>query len=352
MVFQPDQPSVTTKKRHTGYWQRLLAALLWCYLFGLFGWAMLRWLAGDRWLWLFLLNTFAFYLFVPLPLVVLSALFMRSRQLWIGVTLATVLAVVLYGPLWFPYRGATADGPTLTVMTWNLLTFHQEPERALAALQASDADVIALQELNLPIAAAIAQELRDNYPYQLLLPHEGFTGMGLISRYPLAAQAAMFTERWVGDPQLATLTLDGTELLLVNIHALPPDTSTETIRERERQAQRLHEVAEQAAMPVIVMGDLNAGDMSVAYEILTQDLQDAWRVCGWGTGHTFPGADSPGSSRPHIFGIAVPMWLIRIDYIFFSDEIQCTEAMIGPWDGVSDHRSVITRLLVTPTAMH
>jgi endonuclease/exonuclease/phosphatase (EEP) superfamily protein YafD len=36
--------------------------------------------------------------------------------------------------------------------------------------------------------------------------------------------------------------------------------------------------------------------------------------------------------------------MARIDYIFYSPDLQATAAWLGPWDGRSDHRPVIARL--------
>jgi endonuclease/exonuclease/phosphatase family metal-dependent hydrolase len=117
-----------------------------------------------------------------------------------------------------------------------------------------------------------------------------------------------------------------------------------TVRERERQARTIAAFAAAHPIPLIVLGDFNAGDLSSAYGIVTRTLRDAWREAGWGAGNTFPGADSPGSSRRIVAGIPAPMWLVRIDYVFHSDHWRAVSAWIGPWDGFSDHRPVAARL--------
>jgi endonuclease/exonuclease/phosphatase (EEP) superfamily protein YafD len=96
--------------------------------------------------------------------------------------------------------------------------------------------------------------------------------------------------------------------------------------------------------PVLVVGDFNTVDVSTAYNIVTHELHDAWREAGAGLGNTFPGAATPGSSRPMVAGIPIPKWLVRIDYIFYSADWRTVAAELGPWDGVSDHRPVMARL--------
>jgi hypothetical protein len=73
-------------------------------------------------------------------------------------------------------------------------------------------------------------------------------------------------------------------------------------------------------------------------------LHDAWREEGFGLGHTFPGSDIPGSSRPNFGSWYVPQWLARIDYIFYSTHWEALEARLARVDGVSDHRGVVAIL--------
>jgi endonuclease/exonuclease/phosphatase (EEP) superfamily protein YafD len=106
-------------------------------------------------------------------------------------------------------------------------------------------------------------------------------------------------------------------------------------------------------MALIIAGDFNASDLNDSHGILTEHLYDAWREAGSGLGNTFPGVsrqDTPHSSRPDPFGIDVPKWLIRIDYIFCTYDWQPIDARIGPWDGHSDHRPVIAELALRDAA--
>jgi endonuclease/exonuclease/phosphatase (EEP) superfamily protein YafD len=322
------------------------------YCIGVCTWAVLHLLFGDRWWWLFLLNTFAVYLFIPLPLLLVAALLTRRREIWIGLAAILALGAFFYGRLLLPKFPVHApSGPTLTVMTSNVLGFNHQITPVVAAIQAADADVVALQELNPLVAEAIERDLAVEYPYQVLDPKFGVAGLGVLSRYPLNPIDATLAGQWVGSPQVLDLSFGGRAITLINFHAIPPGNHTpavlrRSVREREHQARELVAFAAARSGPVIALGDLNAADRSTAYAVLTNSLADAWRTAGWGLGHTFPGAASAGSARPAIAGIPVPMWLVRLDYVFHSDDWQTLAVWIGPWDGISDHRPVAAKLLL------
>jgi vancomycin resistance protein VanJ len=325
----------------------LLTAAAHLYCVGVCGWAALYLLFGDRWWWLFLLNSLAVYLFVPLPLLLVLALTMRRRGVWADFGVVLALWVYLYGGLLLPKSPPGDSGPTISVMTYNVLGANKHTAQVEAAIRASDADVIALQELNPPIAEAIRHDLAAEYPYQALDPRPGVEGMGVISRYPLHPTDTVLPGIWVGTPQVLDLKFDDTTVTLVNFHAISlagPASFEYSMREREQQARTLAALDSARLGPIIASGDLNATDRSTAYAIVTSTLVDPWRVAGCGLGHTFPGADSTGSSRPDIADIPVPMWMVRIDYVFHSADWQPVAAQVGPWDGVSDHRPVVVKL--------
>jgi len=328
----------------------LFVAAAHVYLAGMLGWGVTRLVWGDRWWWLFLMNTFGVYLFLLLPLVAGLAWIARRRELWLGCGFAVVMGMMYYGGLFLPKSSPVqASSPTLSVQTFNMLGFNEHPEGVVAALRAGDADLVAIQELNPATAIAIEQDLRDLYPYQELDPQEGVTGMGVLSRYPLSPTGEILPGQWVGAPQILSLDFEGRSITILHFHPFPtllgaPRQIELSARAREEQVRTVLDFIAHHPGPVIAPVDFNAGDQGRAYALLTEVLRDAWREAGWGMGHTFPGAVSPGSSRPVIAGIPVPSWLVRIDYIFYSEDFRALDARIGPWDGVSDHRSVLATL--------
>jgi endonuclease/exonuclease/phosphatase (EEP) superfamily protein YafD len=327
-------------------WRPWLAArlvtLARAYFTVLAAWALARLLFGDRWPVLYMFNAMAELYFAPLPLIGLVALLARRRDVWIGFCVTLLVFAALFGRQWLPKTpAARAATPTLTVMSSNLLGFNDQPEAVVAALRAAQADVVALQELNPAIAAAVASALREEYPYQWLDPRDGVEGSGVISRHPLRPTGESLPGPWVGTPHVMELDLDGHRVTFVRFHAWAGVMNSAM---REQQARRLSEFAAAHPGPLIVAGDLNATSTNVAYGIVMHALHDSWPEAGWGFGHTFPGADSFGSSRPLVGGVPAPMWMVRIDYVFHSDDFAAVAARLGPHDGYSDHRPVIVEL--------
>ncbi len=320
-----------------------LHVFTWLYFTLIFAWVIAHFLLGDRPWWMFVLNALSFYLFVPWLAVLPVALYMRRRATSIATLLVFLLAVFFHGRQFIPWRMAdAAAGQSFTVMSYNVLGYNRNPQAVTDAILASNADVVALQELNPQVGQAIQENLLAAYPYQQLDARESVFGSGVISRYPLHLTGETLPGGWVGTPQVLALTVDGKSITLVNAHVFAsnpnqPEVMDRVIAERESQARTLKDFAAQHAGPVIVAIDFNSTMQNTSYQIVTSALTDAWLAGGVGPGNTFP----------NIPQRALPLWLIRIDYVFHSSHFRAVEAQIGPWDGYSDHRPVIARLVLT-----
>lgn len=327
------------------------------YLVALPGWWIASLCFGDRWLWLFVLNNLAVYLFLPLPLAVILAIWTPQPLLRLGAALTLALFVVLYGQLWLPWLPASSANPALTVMTYNVLAHNPRPEAVAEAIVRSGADVVALQEVSERIGEVLQERLREQYPYHLLARMDEVRGMGVWSRYPLRDTGQRLAGPWLSEPQVLEITHPTATITVVNVHNVSLDVSSpgwpwrlhQTAPAREAAAHSLITFARAHRGPLVVLGDFNATDQNRAYRLLRTVLRDAWREAGFGLGHTFPGADAYGTGRPHLGFLPLPRWLARIDYIFHSPDLRTLDARIGPWDGHSDHRPVIARLDLTPS---
>ncbi|NMC11921.1 MAG: hypothetical protein GYA34_03460 [Chloroflexi bacterium] len=330
-----------------------IAFLLWVYIVLVLVWFFTYLGFGDRFALLAVVNMLAVYLFYPLPLVIILTVILKNKRLWIGIIAVFLIFVGLWGGLYIPKGKAAHAYPAqngfLSVMSYNLLGWQFNTDVQIETIRQENADIVMLQELNLDMAEALRSQLRGIYPYQILNPQDDVSGMGIISRYPLASTGqSIEAEKWVGEPQVISLEWQGKQITLINMHLLPtndfsPRRVTITNRIQREQARVIAEFA-RGKDAVIIGGDTNVTPLSDAYKIFTSDLIDSWREAGFGLGHTFPGSNIPGSARPEIFGVPCPKWLVRIDYIFHSNRWQALSMHTAPFDGVSDHRGIVALL--------
>jgi endonuclease/exonuclease/phosphatase (EEP) superfamily protein YafD len=331
---------------------RYLTAAIWAYFTLLFGWLFLYLFSGDRISWLSMVNMLAVYLFLPLPLVVGANLFLRRAEIWIGALLGLAAFAWFWGSLFLPKsytaQAQTASTETLTVLSYNVLGRQYNPSPAITTIRSENTDLVLIQELNYDLAEAIQSQLSDLYPYQMLEQKKDVQGMGVLSKYPLRPTGIDLPLTWIGKPQVLEVSWADRWVTVVNFHMSPTtlekiDEISENNRLRAAQAQALVDLSRQVSL-MIAGGDANSTPLSDAYHILSDGLEDAWAHAGIGLGHTFPGSNHPDGSRPGIAGVYAPMWMARIDYVFYTPDWQAISAHTAQFDGVSDHRGVVATL--------
>lgn len=322
------------------------------YLIGLFAWFLLYLVIGDGFRYLGLLNTVAIYLFAPLPIVTILAIGWRKLPV-VGASLLGVgVFAFLWGPLFLPVTTATA-GPTLRVMTFNVLGRVGDPMHAVASIQHEDPDVIFLQEVTGEYATIFRQTLKQDFPYQIIDPGTRSSGMAVFSSLPIERAEVVLTGDWRGDPQVLFLEWRGQQITLVNFHtistgAIWPRWVRYTFAQREESMAELAQFAADAIRlgPVIVAGDANLTRLNDGYQTLDAVLDDAWWEAGTGLGHTFPAQIEPDDWLTRVSFFFIPHWLARIDYIFYSDHWQPSRTWLAEFYGGSDHRGVVTDLIL------
>src|SRR3954463_12183527 len=95
----------------------------WVYIGLIALWLVLRARFSDQIWWLALLNTFAIYLFVPLPLMLLASVWRRHWALAAGLAIPTATFCALFGTLLLPKPASLqANATNITVMSFNVLT--------------------------------------------------------------------------------------------------------------------------------------------------------------------------------------------------------------------------------------
>jgi endonuclease/exonuclease/phosphatase (EEP) superfamily protein YafD len=229
-------------------------------------------------------------------------------------------------------------------MTYNVANGLAKPADLVAALRASFADVIGLEELAPDQAIAIERDLRDLYPHQILHPL-GIPGKGVISRFPIAS--AELVSFYPDRPDLV-VTLDGLDapIRVIVAHPPPPRFRKNGFHfdaQTRRQIDALVELAT-AGGPTILMGDFNAPERHRSLrQLAAAGLIDAFRAAGEGGGLTLPMRLARYAYKGNPLGkLRIPP-MLRVDYIWHTPELTTLSAWVGDHAG-SDHLPVLARL--------
>lgn len=234
---------------------------------------------------------------------------------------------------------------TITVMTLNLGDGLVAPNDLVSYIREVGADLVALQEVTPEIAEALATDLQDILPYQVVRDL-GIPGKALLSTYPITQSA--WLELNPGRPDLlATVDLEGSPIDVLVAHPPPPELDGGIVQPREgtfEQFDRIVEIAAEAEHPFLLLGDLNETSLQPRYrELESIGLQDVFGAVGSGSGLTYPTRIPPLPER-----LVRPV--LRIDYIWASAEWQPLSAFVGDDIG-SDHLPVIAHLALADESM-
>lgn len=239
---------------------------------------------------------------------------------------------------------AEAAPDTITVMNANAGNGFAPIARMTRAILPVDADLIALEELNVVQADVLRAALEDRFPYQATFG-DSYEGKGLFSRWPLSgARQVLLAE---GRPDIvATLTLGGQAITIIVAHPRPPRVRRAGIvfdRTAVRQLLRLGALALELA-PTIMMGDFNMSPRHPIYRrFVRAGLVDAFSARGEAGMATFPVRFGDAWQRGiPVRRLRVPP-VMRFDYIWHTPDFVTEDAWIGPDTG-SDHLPVMARL--------
>lgn len=244
------------------------------------------------------------------------ALLGRARALGLALVVVFVVGGGLFGSEWVSLPGSGGGRNDLSVMTWNLQAGASSPADRTAVLDTAPADVIALQELQPDLAAAIEADptLLARYPYRTLAPNPGVLGVGVLSRYPFTSANTFIDAPGI---ELVVQTPRG-PVTVINAHGEPhPDLGDATVlgvpfpvqfdpSGRNAAIGRLRtriDAALSGGVRLVVAGDFNTSPSEAEYRVLTRGLRDTHVEVGEGPGWTW---------RPSRFAI-LDMGILRID---------------------------------------
>jgi vancomycin resistance protein VanJ len=306
--------------------------------------ALLAWgLAGDTW-WVQPLSLTTFWWTLPgVALAALAALARRPRAAVLFAVPALVWAWT-YGGLFLPGRSATT-APDLRVVSYNTYVHSPSPASLGALVEATDPDVLLLQEVFPERETRLAATYAARYPHQLAVQSPGVGGVMVLSRFPIAeTRPVALSSPGTRDTAVVVLDVDGRPVQVVPVHLTSPcprcgASLTERLDlEGDRRPAELASVlrALTPGVPAVIGGDFNSTERSEPYRLLTRvGFEDPQRAAGHGPGFTWPNDE-------------LPFPVLRIDWIL-TRGLVAVDAWVGD-GGSSDHRPVVTDLaLPEPT---
>jgi endonuclease/exonuclease/phosphatase family metal-dependent hydrolase len=234
-------------------------------------------------------------------------------------------------------------------MTYNVGNGMAGPERLVASLRAAGADLVGLQELAGPQAGAIRTALGREYPHQVLHP-TGFSGKGLLSRYPIVDREQLHL--YPARPDLhAQVEALGRRLTVVVAHPPPPHVGWRGLIFDAPAMAQIAALARLAAShpPAILIGDFNMTARHAVHALLRRGgLTDAFGAVGRGRGATLP------KRMGHLTRVKLrPGWpalvpVARVDYIWHTPDLVALDCWVGE-DAGSDHLPVLAQLALSET---
>lgn len=291
---------------------------------------VLRLVAHDAAWLLLLVNAFTFWIYLPAYAIITLALWKKRWPLAACAGVIVLFHLAWAAPKISPDPPRLA-GPTLKLMSVNLLTVNPDPERIIREILDADPDVLALQEFSPRWAAAFSNHrFYTQWPHNIQRIREDSFGCAVFSKIPFA-KAEFFYLDIHRVPQIRTaFLLNGKEVHLLNVHLLPPRTAEYAAIYYAEQDELLKHVRDLGDKPFIVMGDFNTTEHASFFREMTAVAPSAFDQAGSGFGFTWPNG---------LFWIP-PLCL---DHIFLAPRLGCRSFRLGRGDG-SDHKPLVVEV--------
>ncbi len=322
---------------------------------------ILNWVGADRW-WFGALNLYLPQIVWAAPGVLLTVLSLKAARRWVWAPLLCVAWVL--GPIMGFCWGTqgppgSAGDPPMRIMTWNVKDGGHNWITQWAIT--GDIDEVGPNVVLLQEAEGLLQGPIGHFFRQWNV--RSFGQYVIASKLPLEeAEVRWIPYRGVNHTCLrCRLHVGAKTLILYNVHFESPRGGLDAFREVRRQpwylpsavqqlednvearlsqARALRELIRQEREPVVVAGDLNSPDASLACATLREaGLHDAFAEGGKGYGYTYG----------HFLLRRILPWhgasWMRIDHIMLSSQLQSHACRAGTAND-SEHRPVIADVVL------
>ncbi|MGR6317753.1 endonuclease/exonuclease/phosphatase family protein [Micromonospora soli] len=310
---------------------RLVAPACWLAVAPTAVWAVLRLAGGERGP---LVQAIAFTPYVAagslVPLVLALAL---RRVAPAAVAAAAALALIgAVAPRAVGSGQPAVHGPTVRLLTANLLKGGADPAALVDLVRTQRVDVLTVQEFTPPIAAELdGLGLAALLPYRELNPEVGTTGSGLYARYPLSEVGFRRNQGFSFTQAYGTLAVPGAPPLRVeSAHPAAP-YAVEVVPDWWTDLRGQPHATPRGRLSVLA-GDFNATlDHAPLRDLIATGYVDAADQAGAGLAGTWGPYDGD------------PIPPVTIDHVLADRRIAVRSVDVHPLPG-SDHRAVLAEL--------
>lgn len=299
-------------------------------------WMFSRNIVGDSWRTIRMGNFLTIWMVAALSFAFLMAIWLQRT--WLTIGLLGLLSLSVYqNQLWALALPATPvmfeSSDDLRIMTFNVHPTNDQMEPLAQLILSSDLDIVALQEITDESQNALLLALGDEFP------HVAFDEqLALFSRFPVQE---LHVDEDLMQSQLVRLSLPEGEAYVWNVHA-PTAVKQSIWKAQKRDLLIIEDALKESTAPTILMGDLNTTHQSENYNYVADHLVDTHSVAGQGLGLTYPEPDVLYTYAPQLDSHL--QWIppmLRIDYIFVSEDWQVKMNEVIDDGYGSDHRPVV-----------
>ena len=231
-----------------------------------------------------------------------------------------------------------------TIATWNINSVRLRAGLVTRLLGEEAPDILCLQECKSPVEKIPAQLFHDaGYRWMVARGQRGYNGVAILSRLPITDAGERDHARLGHARHVAARLENGVTIHNFYVPAggdVPDREVNDKFGQKLDFLQRMTDWSAAIREPSIILGDFNTTDQSEDYHKITAIFHDSVREVGLGLGQTFPDSTSWRNLQ------FIPPF-IRIDYVFYSSELQAVSA--GAWhqSAGSDHRPTVASLILT-----
>jgi endonuclease/exonuclease/phosphatase (EEP) superfamily protein YafD len=262
---------------------------------------------------------------------VIAAIVRRWRLTAFAALTAAAAIIPTTGPIRHRPPVATV-GTAWRLMDMNVKYHQGDSPGLISQIREIDPAVITVEDPTIAFDKEVESGLAGDYPHRFLAPaHE--SGLEVYSRFPFTGTPPRFSYDRVGREVRIELLVDGKPIVLYVLHPFSPRTPERIMTTRLATAVLADQISEEV-FPVVAAGDFNfTPETPNQARLESVGLVDAWNIAGRGRGSTWP---------------VLPTWMrflpgVRIDHVFLSPQLTCTEFRRGRFDG-SDHLPIAVKI--------